>query len=238
MFGQKIIYSLVLLIAVGVTICRPGIGGHALNPSVQAVQTRRDSMAGSIGVIVYDKEVSRRNKDKEIIRLFNNDGSLWHEFSFYEDNALSYLKRPNADFAPFRFDPDIFVLALKCVRSDADRYEVIVNEESRLRKFVKRDDPILKFQRWEEHVVKWSMVEFDASTNPARIKPDINADVIRIPSLPKDYVIGFYPDKIDGDWLRIRWNLSESGAKYQNKDEFGWVRWRDKGNNLIVRPLK
>src|SRR5262245_36905560 len=114
MFIPTTIYSLVLSITVGVTICRPEIGDHALNPSVQPVQIRRDSMAGSIGVIVYDKETSRRNKGKEVIRLFNNDGSLWHEFSFYEDNALSYLKRPNADFAPYRFDPDIFVLALKC----------------------------------------------------------------------------------------------------------------------------
>jgi hypothetical protein len=228
----------VLLIAVGLTICRPEIGGHALTPSAQPVQTRRDSMAGSIGVVVYDNEGSRRNEDKEIIRLFNKDGSLWYEFSFYEDNALSYLKKPNADFAPFRFDPDIFVLALKCVRSDADRYEVIVNEESGLRKFVNRDDPILKSQRWEDHVVKWSMVEFDISRNPPRSRPDITADIIRVPSLPKDYVVVFYPDKIEGDWLRIRWNLSESGAKYQNKDEFGWVRWRDKENNLIVRPLK
>jgi hypothetical protein len=238
MSGQKIIYSLVLLIAVGVTIYRPGIGAPMLNPTVQTVQTRRDSMAGSIGVIVYDKEGPRRNEDKEIIRLFNNDGSLWYEFSFSEDNALSYLKRPNADFAPFRFDPDVFILALKCVGSDANRYEVIVNEESGLRKFVKRNDPVLIFQRWEEHVVRWGTVEFYASTNPPRSKPDVSADIIRVPSLPKDYVIRFRPEKIEGDWLRFSWNLSESGANYQNKDEFGWVRWRDKENNLIVRPLK
>ncbi|MCI0387231.1 MAG: hypothetical protein MOB07_00440, partial [Acidobacteria bacterium] len=238
MLGQKIIYSLVLLIAVGVTICRPGMREHALNTSVQAVQTDWDSMAGSIGVVVYGKEGPRGNEDRKIIRLFNGDGSLWYEFSYYEDHALHYLKRPNADFAPYGFDPDYFGLTLKCVRSDADRYEVIVNEESSLRKFVKKDDPILKFQRWEEYVTNWSWVEFDASTNPPRIKPDISADVIRIPSLSKDYVIGFHPDKIEGDWLRISWNLSESSKKFQNKDEFGWVRWRDKENNLIVRPLK
>src|SRR5512145_2225167 len=101
MSGKKIIYSLVLLIAVGVTIYRPGMREHALNTSVQAVQTPPDSMAGSIGVVVYGKEGPRRNEDRKIIRLFNADGSLWYEFSYYEDNALHYLKRPNADFAPY-----------------------------------------------------------------------------------------------------------------------------------------
>jgi hypothetical protein len=197
-------------------------------------------MAGSIGVVIYDKEGPRRNKDKDVIRLFNNDGSLWYEFSYYEDNPLSYLTRPNADFSPFGFDPDIFVLTLKCIKSGADRYEVIVNEESGLREFVRRDDPALKFQRWEEHVVKWGVVDFDVSTNPARSKPDISADIIRVPTPSKNYVISFHPDKIDGDWLRVRWNLSESGSKYQNQneDEFGWVRWRSEENSLIVMPLK
>jgi hypothetical protein len=240
MFCQQIICSLVLLMTVDITICRPGLREHALNPSVQTVQTRRDSLAGSIGVVVYEKEGPRRNKDKDIIRLFNDDGSLWYEFSYFEENALSYLKKPNADFTPFGFDPDIFELILKCVRSDANRYEVIVNEESGLRKFVRRNDPILKFQQWEEHVAKWGMVGFDVSTNPARSKPDINADIIRIPTLSTDYVIYFHPDKIDGAWLRVRWNLSESGAKYQkqNKNEFGWIRWRNEENSLMVTPLK
>jgi len=235
MFSKKTIYSLALLMTIVVTICRPGMGDHRLNPSVQ---TWEKSMAGSSGVVVYDKEGPRRNRDKDTIRLFNDDGSLWYEFSFYENSALFYLNRPNADFTPFGFDLDVFVLTLKCARSDADRYEVIVNEESGLRKFVRRDDPVLKFQRWEEHVVKWDMVDFNASTNPARSKPDTRADIIRVPTLPKDYVIMFHPDNINGDWLRIHWNLSESGTEYQNKDEFGWIRWRNKENGLIVMPLK
>ena len=82
--------------------------------------------------------LSDRHSKNDFVCFYNKDGSLWYEFTFYYDDKDGKFEYENKNFDPFAFHPDYFLLALKCVGSDKNRYEVIVNEKKRLRKFVKK----------------------------------------------------------------------------------------------------
>ena len=151
----------------------------------------QNSIKNTIGVITLNDQ-RIENRDKDIIQIYNQDGSLWYEFSFYDDSDRKF-DGSNLDFRPFAFHQDYFLIVLKCVGADANRYEVVVNESTGLRKYVRKNDRTFMFQTWEDHILHHlPFVGFDQSTNPLRIAPTLRGRRVRV---PKDTDLFFEPVK-------------------------------------------
>lgn len=184
---------------------------------VEAAQ--RTTTGKSLGLVV----LSEKYPEKGFIRFYNEDESLWYEFTFYYDDSDGKFEYANESFSPFAFSPDYFLLALKCVGKEAGRYKVIVNEETGLKKYVKADDPSLKFEAWEEHVLGLFSVDVNWKENPLLEAPRGRAKKVAAKVRP------LHPVAVRGEWLKVKWPVAESGEKY----DFGWVRWR-RGERLLV----
>ncbi|MBK7706806.1 MAG: hypothetical protein IPN69_08980 [Acidobacteria bacterium] len=156
-------------------------------------------------------------------RIYNKDGSVWFEFTFYTESPREFSIEKEG-FAPFVNDTEEKVV-LKCIGVSGQYFRVLVNEETRLEKFVKRNDPAFEFKTWGQYVLECFAVNFDARQNPIRTKPngeivdhDVTADT------------NYHPDRIVGNWLRIRWH---DGNDAQQKPRFGWIKWKE-GNRLLI----
>jgi len=189
---------------------------------VEPVQTEKTFIGNVKGLLVLN---SQRHDRKDFIRFYNDDGTLWYEFTFYYDDSDGKFEYENENFAPFAFHQDYFLLALRLAGEDKKRYEVFVNEDTGLKKFVKKSDKGLKFQSWEEHVKGAFAVEFNQPENPLRESPD---GKVKNVDLPKE--VTFHPVQVNGEWLKVRWD----GAKLPKKDAgSGWVKWRNNDQILI-----
>ncbi len=199
----KSLLSLILLLS----FCASGVEGQVSTTS------------NSLGLIV----LSRSYSNKAFIHIYNADGSLWHRFTFYYDDSDGKLEYANENFRPFAFHPDYFLLALKCVRKETGRYEVIVNEETGLKKYVKADDPSLRFETWGGHILKVFAVGFNRKENPVLNAPQGRVKKVAIPDVP------FHPVEVRGEWLKIKWEAANKGAR----NDSGWIRWK-RGERLLV----
>lgn len=181
----------------------------------------QDSTTGnSLGLIVLSKGYGQ----KDFIHIYNKDGSLWYKFTFYYDDSDGNFEYANDRFRPFAFHPDYFLLALKCVRKDSGRYEVIVNEETGLKKYVKANDHTLKFETWGDHILKIFSVSFDRKVNPILEVPQGRVKRGAVPDVP------IHPVKVKGEWLKVKWSATKGErAKYNS----GWIRWK-RGERLLV----
>ena len=175
--------------------------------------------ANSLGLIVLSESYGK----KDFVHIYNKDGSLWHKFSFYYDDSDGKFEYANDNFRPFAFHPDYFLLALKCVRKEVGRYEVIVNEETGLKKYVKADDPSLRFERWEDHILTVFAVGFNRKENPVLNAPRGRVKKVPTPDVP------FHPVEVRGEWLKIKWEAANKGMR----DGLGWIRWK-RGERLLV----
>jgi len=154
------------------------------------------TVGSSIGVVTLNKEGYGRN---DLVRIYNEDGSLWYQFSYYYDNSDGDFEYANNSIRLFAFHPDYFLLALKCAGRANGRYEVVVNEETGLRKYVRDDDPALKFETWGEHVSGIIAIGFNSETNPLRKEPEG-----QLKSVSFTERVVFQPVEVRGDWLKIR----------------------------------
>ncbi|RMG01717.1 MAG: hypothetical protein D6735_11390 [Acidobacteria bacterium] len=186
------------------------------------LQENKNLVTITKGVIVLGDRYGKR----DFVRLYNEDGSIWYEFTYYYDDSDGKFEYANENFLPFAFHPDYFILALRCVGEDENRYEVIVNEKTGLRKFVRKDDPTLKFVTWEEYVIKVFAVGFDRKENQLREMP--NGTIMKV-ELPNEVV--FHPLEIKDDWLKVCWDDSRKRKKCAGT---GWVKWRDE-NHLLIK---
>ena len=177
----------------------------------------------SVGLIVLSKTYS----NKDFIKLYNEDGSLWYRFTYYYDDSDGKFEYANDAFRPFAFHPDYFLLALKCVRKRAGRYEVIVNEETGLLKYVRSDDSTLRFEPWERHILTVFSVGFDQRVNPIREAPQ---GALKTRPLAK---VPFHPVEVRGEWLRVRWKPIKGAGKTAAREASGWIRWK-RGNKLLL----
>lgn len=187
-------------------------------------QSQKTDVENSLGVVSLNEK--GYGKDK-FIHIYNQDGGIWYRFTYYYDGSDGKFEYANENFNPFAFHPDYFVLALKCVGEDENRYEVIVIEETGLKKFVRKDDATLKFETWEKHILKTFAVDFDREQNPLRETPE---GQVKDFVLPKEAT--FHPVEVNGEWLKIRWDSSKKAVK---NDKFGWVKWKE--NNKILIEL-
>lgn len=179
------------------------------------------SIKNTKGVVVLDKFVKG-----DFVRFYNADGSLWYEFSYFYDDSDGKFDYANDDFRPFAFHVDYFLLALKCTENNDKVLEVVVNEETGLRKYVKANDPILKLETWEEFVLSVFSVNFDQKANPILEAPSGKVKKVAVRKVAIRKGASFRPVEIQGDWLKLRWDLAGEQTAKEKGDANGWIRWR------------
>jgi hypothetical protein len=176
------------------------------------------------GVVVLSNKYGKN----DFVRIYNADGSLWYKYTYYYDDSDGKFDYEHDDFSPFAFHPDYFLLALKCTGEDKNRYEVIVNEETGLKKFVNKSDAAFKFETWEQHLQQVFSVDFDRDKNPLRDAPAGKIITDALPAEVKFHLIG-----VRGDWLELRWNIESNTNNTREKTETGWIKWKDDEMLLI-----
>ena len=179
--------------------------------------------------------LSEKYGEDDTVKIYNADGSMWYEFSYYDESAFDQLESINTDFRPFAFHPDFLILGLRVVGEDDKRYEVVVNEEDGLKKFVLKNDEDLEFEPFDKHIVSTYAVDFDPSKNPVLKEPGgekVDEDYSKVPL--------FKAVKVGGDWVEIKWNSPDAGGASSNTnvpgegtEKTGWVRWRD-GSKMTI----
>jgi len=173
----------------------------------------------TLGIITLGPRFST----EDTIRLYNHDGSLWHLFSYKYNDSDGKYDFYNPDFQPLGFHPDYYVLALSVTSINNKTYEVIVNESTGLRKYIKLKDNKLKFLTYQQYIFQQGFFLFDTAGNPVR--DSINGQPIVI-SDAKERVAR--PKKFQGDWLMINFENRSSKAS-----TIGWIRWR-KAQTLLI----
>lgn len=163
----------------------------------------------------------------DVVNLYNKDGSLWLRLDFNDEKDEKAVANAPRTFKPFAYHPDYFLLALRYVGRDDKRFEVVVNEETGLRKYVRADDTVLKFQTWEEHILKAFAVDFDSEENQVLETPGGKAKRLKL-----DKAVSFHPVEMEGEWVKVRWNRT-GGEKADDSGDVGWIRWRKEGVILI-----
>ncbi|MCO6509496.1 MAG: hypothetical protein J5I65_01780 [Aridibacter famidurans] len=198
-------------------------------PADPSARFRRE-IGDSKGVVVLTDKYG----EEDTVKIYDKGGPVWYEFSYYDESAFDELESINTDFKPFAFHPDYLLLAMRVVGEDAALFEVVVNEESDLRKFVRKDDENLAYETFEDHILTVYAVDFDQKANPLRSGPGadpLNGDFSKVPI--------FKPSKVEGEWLEVIFSapddvLANTNAKGQeNEPSRGWIRWRE-GNLLRV----
>lgn len=207
----------------------PDLPEKEASPPRTAVDRFRKDIGDSKGVIVLTDDYG----EDDTVRIYDKGGALWYEFSYYDESAFDELESINTDFRPFAFHPDYLLLAMRVVSEDTALYEVVVNEEKDLRKFVRKDDENLEFEPFEKHILSVYAVDFDPKTNPLRESPGgepLKGDFSKVPI--------FKPANVDGEWLEVVFRIPETEGGNSNDaaekgPSRGWIRWRD-GSYLTV----
>ena len=69
-----------------------------------------ESISGIKGLMGLNEGFDRLD---DLMRFYNDDGTLWYEFTFYYDDSDGHFEYENDNFRPYLFQPDYFTLALK-----------------------------------------------------------------------------------------------------------------------------
>jgi hypothetical protein len=180
-----------------------------------APKSAKQNLEGVIGLVVLDESY----KGKEPLRLYGQDGSLSQEFK---------PAAAPADLKPLVVDAKAGALVMKCAGQDDSRYEVVVNEDTGARKFVKKDDKAFRFETWERYLLQIAAVKFDDGANKVLDLPQGNRKNVLVPMQSTV----FTPIQVKGEWLKIEWE-TEAGKGLKDS---GWIRWRD-GNALLIEII-
>jgi hypothetical protein len=215
-FMRNILLKTITLLMAILSFCHTASAAQRRPVGLQNIEN-------TLGVIVLSKDY----RERDYIQIYNPDGSLWYKFTYYYDDKNGQFPYRNTEFQPFAFHPDYFLLSLKCVAKVGDRYEVVVNEETGLTKYVRADDRTLALEAWESHVSKVFSVEFDPRTNPLLKDRQGQRKII----FPKDTF--FHPVKTRGDWLMIKWEIKKSTKPEKESYAYGWIKWKAKEKLLI-----
>ncbi|MCG2615994.1 hypothetical protein LZZ85_16980 [Terrimonas sp. NA20] len=154
-----------------------------------------------------------KENGKGILRVYNLQNQEW--VAFEPDSVIPDSLKPYSAY------PDYQNLVFRVTGIEAEYYDVIVNEETGLIGKIKKNEPTLTFQRWEDHVASVFSVDFDADKNP--VKQDTTG--LKRAAYHNN-VEFFFPVKVKGDWLQVKWDED-------TKEKTGWLKWR-KGNTLLV----
>lgn len=181
--------------------------------TIRLQDTTYTRIGNAFGVVTLTGSYARG----DTVKLYNEDGSLWYQLAFYDNDWASGLP---SEFRPRAFHPDAVILAFDVVEDLGPAYRVIVNKETGLRKRIPKSS-FLKFQTWEEYVLGSFAVGFDTIANPMRRTPNGERE-----ANPRSGDHPFRPVSIQGEWLQIKWG--REGA-----ESHAWIRWREVNRLLI-----
>ena len=119
-------------------------------------------------------------------------------------------------------------MALKYVGEDSNRFKVIVNEDTGLKKHVKKADKNLEFETWEKHILKTFAIEFKEKENPLRETP--NGKLKKVEFSKIEF---FRAVEIKDEWLKVKWDIEPNPNNDSKKTNFGWIKWKEDGKLLI-----
>lgn len=124
---------------------------------------------------------------------------------------------------PWANKTDYGILVFRVIGQQNNYYKVIADEDKQRTAFLKKADPAMEFQTWDQHILKTFSVEFDEQQNPARKKPDAQSAVI---SIKDEGDIVFHPIAVQGEWMQVEWG---DGSPANT----GWIRWKNGNKRLI-----
>jgi len=209
-----------LMIKVLFVLAATGMVSMVKGQEATAPNSQKVEIANSLGIVTLKNGCSMTADDT--IKLYNDDQTLWHAFSYYYDDSDGKYDFKNEHFRPFAFHPDYFTLGLIAKEKvSKNTYKVEVNQNTGEEKLL-RLPPYLMLQSWEEHILNAYAIQFNAATNSPKAQPKANAQSRELPNLASYQPIG-----IKGDWLQLKWKKGDTF-------EYGWVKWQEGGFLCIM----
>lgn len=149
------------------------------------------------------------------ITIYNEDNSIWKSFKF--DDLFS-----DKEFEPYAINPENNLLVFKVVNKENDFYEIIVNETTNNKKYIKISNPNFRYLTLSDFVLTVAFVDINPKTNSLYQKPNEKS---------KQLIYNkneFYrPIKISNNWLMIE----------DSDNQIYWVKWIDEKGELIIDLL-
>lgn len=165
----------------------------------------------SKGVVVYIAEPGDR-----AIAIYKKDGTRLRRLLMND-----YLSR-DIIISPFAMWGEYNLLVFDCIGTTSDSYIVVANDKTGLIGYIKKSDPLFKFETWPQHIaLHIAAVDFDVKSNPLHRLPDAKSPVIKF-----DSEEAYSPKSVKGNWLRVIWGYP--------KESSGWIRWRNDKRELLV----
>ncbi|WP_120274341.1 hypothetical protein [Mangrovibacterium diazotrophicum] len=210
---NRIILALILFVHVNLFAQTGNIKGDGLisvnpenYPTIQFYKNKEDTKPIKSIKIFDDKEINSFNiKDLDLIE------KEW--------------------FKPLHINLDYYIFYFQCSNVDANWYQIIVDEESNLKYWIKKS-PDLKYLSWEKFICETVTVRpIDTISNPILISPNLNSEKCK-----KQLVDCLMPIETKGDWLKVKVEPAICDKTFEMKDDEifeGYIRWR-KDDKLLI----
>ncbi|MET0465924.1 MAG: hypothetical protein ABW007_22375 [Chitinophagaceae bacterium] len=217
-------YLLIVLLTASCNIQNAGTDPGNNREEAQIVPAVKASIHDSVipTAAQYNK-IPAAQLTEGVLTLKEHGKGLLRIYDFHNREWLSLKVDSIApdSLKPYSCYPDYENLVFRVTRFDAEYYHVIVNEETGLTAKIRKSEPSLVFQRWDEHVISVFSVDFDADKNP--VKQDTTGQQRAAYNNDVEF---FFPVRTQGDWLEVRWDDD-------TKEKNGWIKWRN-GNTLLI----
>jgi len=183
--------------------------GH--DPATASMHSNTTHMSEGL-LVVRDVEQT------ELIKFLNIDGTEW---------AVLFLGTMVPDSIQlWRYNPQDNYVDMRVSNVLPDRFEVVVNEQTGLRKFVSNRNINLVYMTWGEYLKNEVLLELPESllihNNPLDDAPGVQG-------------AGAYQVlEVHENWAKI---VPLDEVHHQNPSS-GWVKWRTRDDSILVRMLK
>ncbi len=160
------------------------------------------------------------------VSLYNSDGSIWLELNIIPDDP-QYFKVDLSSFSPvfpnskFKIDTSKFygLVVLRVVGESSDWYEVEINETTRQKKFILKNDPMWARVDWYDLFNMSVHIYIDPNSTTVLDAPNGKPIECRFENLKRHIF-----SRLDGEWMLV--NKGPTGCE-------GWIRWRN-GKRMLV----
>lgn len=240
---MKSIYLIILFI--GAVNSAPMNQDKKTKPEIDSVGLEK--IFSSIGVISIDFEKLTELDMVDEFFIYNQDGSTYANISYLEqkllidksvydfkysvdeENAAKKLLAKNHGFNIKEFLPAMSIIQFECKSIEKDRYEVFINKEKGITKYLKKDKVKFKYEPWAKYIFS-CFISFDVIKNSLRSGSD---DKISIPKQDELKQYDFKAVEISGEWMKIKMVNSICKKVKKEMAKEGWIKWRE-GNKLLI----
>jgi hypothetical protein len=221
---------LIILSILYLASCSVKNASYSLKNSDSVTQTPEELRRDNIPHIYEEEEIKGIGlitfKDfPASMKVYNEDGSVWKNL-FSVDKSSPFFRLVSG-IEPRVSAPGYERLLFDCTKIKGDRYEVIVNDSSGLKKYLHMDShSSFVFETWDKfisQVIPYDPFHFDPITNPPRKSPDQSSKIINLEN--DEDILTVTGVKMKGDWMKIQ--------TYDEPFRYGWIKWR-KDNRVIL----